>query len=134
MGSKSIKSTKNQHFSVGESISLVKRPKTVGPIGLPLAVAVALFYPLLTLDAILYYVALIIGEEYNCLVICQAIAALVADYWVREEQRMLIAAIQGVQADNEANDAGDQINDIALGGAGTPTAANLFSAEAVIDT
>ncbi len=64
----------------------------------------------------------------------QAIAALVADYWVREEQRMIIAAIQGVQADNEASDAGDQINDIALGGAGTPTAANLFSAEAVIDT
>ncbi len=64
----------------------------------------------------------------------EAIAALVADYWVREEQRMIIAALQGVFADNEANDAGDMINDIALGGAGTPTAANLFSAEAVIDT
>ncbi len=64
----------------------------------------------------------------------EAIAALVADYWVREEQRMLIAAVQGVFADNEASDSGDQINDIALGGAGTPAAANLFSAEAVIDT
>lgn len=63
----------------------------------------------------------------------EAIAALVADYWVRQEQRMLISAVQGVFADNEANDSGDMIVDIALGGAGTPTVANLFSAEAVID-
>ena len=64
----------------------------------------------------------------------EAIAQLVSDYWMREEQRMLIAALEGVFADNEANDAGDMINNIALGVAGTPTAANLFSAEAFIDT
>lgn len=64
----------------------------------------------------------------------EAIAALVAGYWIREENRMIIAASEGLMADNEANDSGDQLNDIALGGAGTPTAVNLFSAEAVIDT
>lgn len=69
----------------------------------------------------------------------EAIASRVADYWVRQEQRMLISALQGVFANNEetpgngGND-GDMVNDIALGGAGTPTAANLFSAEAFIDT
>ena len=46
-------------------------------IGMPLAVGVALFYPLLILDGILYYVAVIIGDEYQCLVLCQVIAVLV---------------------------------------------------------
>jgi len=68
----------------------------------------------------------------------EAIASRVADYWVRQEQRMLISALQGVFANNEetpgngGND-GDMVNNIALGGAGSPTAANLFSAEAFID-
>ena len=64
----------------------------------------------------------------------EAIASLVATYWVRQENRRIIAASEGIMADNEANDSGDMLNDIALGGAGTPTASNLFSGEAVIDT
>jgi len=63
----------------------------------------------------------------------EAIAALVSDYWVRQEQRMVISATQGIFADNEANDSGDMLVDIAIGAAGTVTAAHLFSAEAVID-
>jgi len=63
----------------------------------------------------------------------QAIANLVATYWIRQEQRMLISGVRGVIADNVANDAGDMVRNVALGIAGTPTAANLFSAEAFID-
>ena len=62
----------------------------------------------------------------------EAIAALVSDYWVREEQRMLISSLVGVFDDNETNDSGDMINDITVTGP-TPLAANLFSAEAFID-
>lgn len=64
----------------------------------------------------------------------ESIASRVADYWVRQAQSMLIATIQGVIADNEANDSGDMVNVISLAAGGTPTAANLFSAEAFIDT
>jgi hypothetical protein len=63
-----------------------------------------------------------------------AIAQRVAAYWQRGIQRQLIKSAVGVMADNEANDAGDMLKDIALGVAGTPGAANLFSAEAFIDT
>jgi len=61
-----------------------------------------------------------------------AIARQVAAYWVRQENRMLIAACEGVMLDN-VNDSDDMLKDITLGGAGTPAAGNLFSAEAVID-
>ncbi len=62
----------------------------------------------------------------------EAIAALVSDYWVREEQRMLISSLVGVFDDNETNDSADMINDITV--TGSPAlAANLFSAEAFID-
>ncbi|MCA0241122.1 MAG: major capsid protein [Proteobacteria bacterium] len=50
-------------------------------------------------------------------------------YWTRELQRRLIASLNGILADNAANDGGDMIIDIS-GAAGT--AAN-FSAGAVID-
>lgn len=63
-----------------------------------------------------------------------AIASRVADYWVRQQQTFLISSLRGVFADNEANDGGDMINDIAIGGAGVVDATNLFSAEAFIDT
>ncbi len=62
-----------------------------------------------------------------------AIVLRVADYWVRQQQSYLINMLAGVFADNVANDSGDMVVDIALGGAGTPTAVNLFSAEAFID-
>jgi len=63
-----------------------------------------------------------------------AIANRVAAYWVRQEQSYLINTLEGVFADNLANDSSDMINDVALPAGGTPTAVNLFSAEAFIDT
>jgi hypothetical protein len=60
-----------------------------------------------------------------------AIANRVADYWVRQDQRLFIAATQGVIADNIANDSGDMIENIAT--SGSVTDANRFSAEAFID-
>jgi Major capsid protein 13-like len=43
----------------------------------------------------------------------KAIASRVADYWTRQQQRMLLAQLNGVFADNKANDAGDLILDVA---------------------
>lgn len=63
----------------------------------------------------------------------EAIARLVAAYWVRQEQTWLIRSIQGVILDNIAADSGDMVHDIGAAGATTITAANLFSAEAFID-
>ncbi len=62
------------------------------------------------------------------------ITALVAGYWMRQEQLQLIASVQGLIADSVANDASDMVNVISLPAGGTPDATNLFSAEAVIDT
>lgn len=62
----------------------------------------------------------------------ESIASRVADYWVRQQNRYLIASVQGVLADN-ANDSNDMLNSIVIGGAGTTTAAHLFSAEAFLD-
>jgi len=42
-----------------------------------------------------------------------AIASRVGAYWARETQRILIHSLTGVFADNEANDGGDLIHDIA---------------------
>lgn len=62
----------------------------------------------------------------------ESIASRVANYWIRQAQRIIIASIQGVIADNIANDSGDMVNDITAGG-GAVTVVNLFSAEAFID-
>lgn len=60
-----------------------------------------------------------------------AIASRVASYWTRRSQRALIATMNGVFADNDANDGGDYTNDITgVFAAGVTD----FSAEAVIDT
>lgn len=64
----------------------------------------------------------------------ESIASRVADYWVRQQQRYLISSLQGVFADNIANDTGDMVNSIVIGGPGTVTDAHLFSADAFIDT
>lgn len=53
-----------------------------------------------------------------------------ASYWARQAQRRLIASLNGVLADNVANDASDMVNDISAG----VGAAAKFSAAAVIDT
>lgn len=62
------------------------------------------------------------------------IATRVAEYWERQFQRILIATLHGVYLDNVTNDAGDMVNDIGNDNAGTPTADQLVSAEAILDT
>jgi len=60
-----------------------------------------------------------------------AISNRVADYWRRQDQRLLISVAQGVIADNIANDAGDMVEDVTTVGA--VAEANRFSAEAFVD-
>lgn len=64
-----------------------------------------------------------------------AIADLVAAYWDRREQATLVAMLNGVLADNLANDAGDliQANAITNGTPGSFAAANLIGSDAIID-
>lgn len=62
----------------------------------------------------------------------RAIGNRVSDYWTRQFQRMLIATLTGVFADNVANDSSDMVWDVSLG-SGTPTDANRINAEAIID-
>lgn len=52
-----------------------------------------------------------------------------AEYWTRQVQRRLIASLNGILADNVANDAGDMVLDISA----ETGAAAVFSASAVID-
>jgi hypothetical protein len=59
------------------------------------------------------------------------IQSRVGEYWGRQFDRIAIATARGVFADNIQNDGGDMVVDISTGGA--PTAANLISAEAVMD-
>lgn len=61
-----------------------------------------------------------------------AVARLVAGYWNRQDQRMLISTIKGIIADNVANDSGDMVYDIGNDLASAITDAELFSAEAFI--
>lgn len=63
----------------------------------------------------------------------EAIARRVAKYWAGQRQRLVINSLRGLFADNIANDSGDMVKNVAIGSSGTPTAAHLFSAEAVID-
>lgn len=53
----------------------------------------------------------------------------VTAYWDRQLQRRIVASLQGVMADNIANDSGDMVHDIS----GESGDAGNFSAEAVID-
>jgi hypothetical protein len=64
----------------------------------------------------------------------QAIANSVADYWIRQFNSILVATLHGVYLDNVANDSGDMVNDIGTDSASAVTAAELVSAEAIIDT
>jgi hypothetical protein len=63
----------------------------------------------------------------------QAIASRVSKYWVDEFQSVLVNTLSGVFADNVANDASDMLLDIGTDAVGTPTAAELVSAEAILD-
>jgi hypothetical protein len=60
-----------------------------------------------------------------------AIASRVADYWARRLQAATVATVNGVIADNAANDSGDYANDIS--GASFVDGVTNFSAEAFID-
>ena len=62
------------------------------------------------------------------------IQSLTSKYWDIQWEKRLVAATKGILLSNVANDGGDMVKDIALGTAGTPTAANQFSASAFIDT
>lgn len=62
------------------------------------------------------------------------IASRVSDYWGRQFDDIAIATARGLFADNVANDSGDMVNDISLDTAAAVAAAELFSAEAVMDT
>jgi hypothetical protein len=61
------------------------------------------------------------------------IRSRVSDYWIRQFQRTLVNTLTGVFADNAANDSGDMILDIGSDSSGGVTAAELISAEAIID-
>lgn len=58
----------------------------------------------------------------------------VGGYWTRQDQRLLIASLIGIFADNVANDSADMVNDIALKSAGTPGDSNKISPDAILDT
>lgn len=63
-----------------------------------------------------------------------AITSRIGAYWATTNERRAIQSAMGVLADNVANDGGDMVNNIATDDAGTPTAAELISADAIIDT
>jgi hypothetical protein len=61
-----------------------------------------------------------------------AIGNLVAGYWVRDQQRLLIASLTGVLADNDANDSDDMFYSVATDSADAITDAERISADVVI--
>lgn len=63
-----------------------------------------------------------------------AIANSVSTYWERQFNSILVSTLYGVYLDNVANDAGDMVNSIGTDAGGAPNAAELVSAEAIIDT
>lgn len=69
----------------------------------------------------------IIGEDPM-----QEIADKVAGWWARALQAKLIASLQGVIADNVANDSGDMIYDIGTDDMAAVTAAEKVSADALL--
>ena len=62
-----------------------------------------------------------------------AIATQTGEWWGLDIQQTMLASLQGVLADNIANNAGDMVHSVATDAAGAPTAAELISAEAIID-
>jgi len=55
-------------------------------------------------------------------------------YWERHFRRTLVHTLTGIFQDNVTNDASDMVNDDSLDTAATVTAAELISAESVLDT
>lgn len=63
----------------------------------------------------------------------QHVRNTVERYWVQQWQRRLIAACQGVLADNDANDSDDMLHSVAVESTGSQTAATKFSRDNFIE-
>lgn len=61
------------------------------------------------------------------------IAEQIGDYWAGVNQTTVLKVAQGLLADNIANDGGDMLKDVSNDAVGTPTDAQLFSTETMID-
>lgn len=59
-----------------------------------------------------------------------AVTTGIADYWATQDQTVMLKSLEGVYADNVANDASDMVVDIAVATDGTVADANRFSREA----
>lgn len=64
----------------------------------------------------------------------QRISNRVAGYWGRQFDDIAESTLRGLFADNIANDSGDMVNDVSTDAVGAPVAAELFSAENLMDT
>lgn len=64
----------------------------------------------------------------------RAITDRIGQYWATNNERRVISSVNGVIADNIANDSGDMIFDITVAVDTAPTDANLIDADAIIDT
>jgi hypothetical protein len=62
-----------------------------------------------------------------------ALGNMVADFWNRKEQALLIKTLTGVFAANAASNSSDLINDVSVGGGSTAATANKISGDIVID-
>lgn len=62
-----------------------------------------------------------------------AIATLVAEYWARQKQKVLIASLAGLFADNIANDSSDMVNDASIEDGDNAVAANMLNGDTFID-
>ncbi len=62
-----------------------------------------------------------------------AVADLVAQYWARRYQDVLISQLTGVFADNVANDSSDMVNDIASESISGASASTKVSIDSIID-
>lgn len=61
-----------------------------------------------------------------------AVVNLIEGYWARQDQRLLIASLNGVIASNIANNSSDMIYDVCVDTDTTPTSDNLIGGEAVV--
>lgn len=62
----------------------------------------------------------------------KAVGEMIADYWVREYNKILVATLHGVYLDNVANDSGDMVYDIGTDANSAVTSAEKVSALAII--
>ncbi|OIP31087.1 hypothetical protein AUK22_01460 [bacterium CG2_30_54_10] len=61
------------------------------------------------------------------------LANMLAGYWARQDQKLLINSLTGLFADNLANDAGDLILDISIADGAAVTASNKIIGSSIID-